>query len=121
MNFSRTPERSNPTRAHFLNRVTWSPRLLVIGLVAFALLAMAPQMRSVDDDEEDLCLPAISIVASRITSSLSSRSTPQRQEYERNTVTTAPALTPRGVRAREANFSWPGGRSMLKSFCLLRC
>jgi hypothetical protein len=101
----------------FLNRVTWSPRLFVIGLVAFALLAMAPQMRSVDEDEEDQVPPDISIVASRIDSSLRSRSTAQRQPYEPKTVTTAPALAPRGVRAREANFSWYGGRSMLKSFC----
>jgi hypothetical protein len=105
----------------FLNRVTWCPRLFVIGLVAFALLAMAPQMRSVDEDEEDYGPPDISIVASRIDRSLSSRNTAQRQPYEPKTVTTAPARTPRGVRTREANFSWYGGRSILKSFCLLRC
>jgi hypothetical protein len=82
---------------------------------------MVPQLHSVDDDEEDLCPPAISIVASRIDSSLSSSSTALRQRYEPGTVRTAPALTPPEVRVREANFSWHVGRSMLKSFCLLRC
>ena len=118
--FSRTLQRSNRTRAHFLNRVTWSPRLLVIGLVAFALLAMAPPTGSVND-EDDPGPSAIAIVASRINGSLSSRCTTQTQQYEPNTLATEPVRKPCAVRAREANFSWHGDRWMLKSFCFLRC
>jgi hypothetical protein len=112
---------AKPTRAYFLNRVTWTPRLLVIGLVAFALLAMAPQMRSIEDDEENSCTPEFAIVVSRIDGSLSFRGTDQGQESERDAAPTAPALTSRGVRAREAKFGRHGGRSILTSSCLLRC
>lgn len=119
--FSRTLQRSNRTRANFLNRVTWYPRLLVMGLVAFALLAMAPPTGAVDDDEEDPGPSSIAMVASRINGSLSSRSTTQTQQHEPNAVATEPARKPCEVRAREANFSWHGDRWMLKSFCFLRC
>ena len=119
--FSRTLQRSNRTRAHFLNRVTWYPRLLAVGLVAFALLAMAPPTGAVEDDEEDPGPSAIAIVASRINSPLSSRSTTQAQQHEPNTVATEPASTPCAVRARGADFSRHGDRWRLKSFCFLRC
>ena len=118
--FSRTLRRSNHTRAHFLNRVTWSPRLLVIGLVALALLSMAQPTGS-DDDEEDPGPSAIAIVASRINGALTLSGTCRTQERERSATPTAPALTPRRVHALEARISWHAGRSMLKSFCLLRC
>lgn len=119
--FSRNRRRSNHTGAHFLNRVTWSSRPWVVGLVALALLAMAPPTGSGDDDEADLGPSAIAIVASRVNGSLSSRSTTQTQQHEPNTVTTAPIEPRRRVRALEAKISWHAGRSMLKSFCLLRC
>lgn len=82
---------------------------------------MAPPTGSGDDDEEDLGPSAIAIVASRINGSLSSGSTTQTQQHEPNTVTTAPTEPPRRVRALEAKISWHAGRSMLKSFRLLRC
>lgn len=119
--FSRTLQRSNHTRAHFLNRVTLSPRLLVIGLVAFAILAMAPPTGSVDDDQEDAGPSTIAIVASPINSRLSSRSITPTQQHEPNTLTSAPTEATRRVRALEPKISSHGGRSMLKSFCLLRC
>ena len=117
--FSRTLRRSNHTAAHFLNRVTWSSRLWVVGLVALALIAMAPPTGSSDD--EDLGPSAIAIVASRINGSLSSRSTNHIQQHEPNNLTTAPTEPPRRVRALEAKISWHAGHSTLKSFCLLRC
>ena len=117
--FSRTLRRSNHTAAHFLNRVTWSSRLWVVGLVALALIAMAPPTGSGDD--EDLGPSAIAILASGINASLGSRSTNQVQQYEPNTLTTAPTEPPRSVRALEAKITWHAGHSILKSFCLLRC
>ena len=118
--FSRPLQRSSRTRAHSLNRVTWFPRLLVIGLAAFAMLAMAPPTGSVDDDD-DPGPSTIAIVVSRINGSLDSRSTTQTQQYEINTFTTSLTEPPRRVRALEAKISWHTGRSILKSFCLLRC
>jgi hypothetical protein len=118
--FSRTLQRSNHTGAHFLNRVAWFPRLLLIGLVALALIAMAPPKGSADDDE-DPGASAIGILASRIDSSLRSRSTTERQHHEPDTDTKPLALTPGGAHTGNANFSWHGGRSTLQQFCSRRC
>ena len=85
------------------------------------MLAMAPQMRSVEDDEENPGAQEFAIVGSRIDGSLSFGGTTQTRENERNVAARARALIPGGVRAREANFRWHGGRSILTSFCLFRC
>jgi len=112
---------STPTRGHFLNRNTWSRRLAVIGFVAFALLAMAPQMRTGADDVEDLDPPVIAMVGSRINGSLYSTSTARRQESNQNTDTIVPALNRRGVRDDQVSLSLEDGRSILRLFCSLRC
>lgn len=93
----------------------------MIGLVTFALLAMAPQMRSVEDEEENPGAPEFAMVVSPIDDSLSFRGTAQTREDERNVAAKVPALIPGGVRDREPNVRWHGGRSILASFCLFRC
>jgi hypothetical protein len=96
---------------------------LLVGLVALSLFVMVLQMSLVDaDDDGGPDLPAIAICTTPITHQSSSTRKDERPQNSHNTVALASdAIQFRHLGTDKSDPVFQDGRSILQSFCSLRC
>lgn len=96
---------------------------LLVGLVALSLFVMVPQMSLVDDDDDGgPDLAAIAVVKRPISGPSNCARKDEWPQISHNTVALASdAIQFRPLGADRSDPILPDSRSILQSFCLLRC
>lgn len=95
---------------------------LLVGLVVLSLLVMVPRMSLVDDDDDgDPDLVAIAVVKSPISESNCARKDERPQDSHNTVALASDAIQFRPLGADRSDPILPDSRSILQSFCLLRC
>lgn len=115
---------ATPTTRYFFDRIKRFRRpFLLLAIVTVALFVMVPQMALVDTDNDGITdLSAIAIGATHIAGPSGSKRKDDRPQNSHTTVALALVATQlHHLEADESDCVSHNGRSILQSFCSLRC